>query len=72
MDVQIHPSWKEVLKHEFSKTYFQQIVTFLKTEKAAQFINLIKESSDTSKYFSHSLILLVKSSYSAASLILSD
>jgi len=34
MDVQIHPSWKEVLKNEFSKTYFQQLVTFLKTEKA--------------------------------------
>ncbi|MCP9752458.1 uracil-DNA glycosylase [Ferruginibacter sp. HRS2-29] len=36
MDVQIHPSWKEVLKDEFSKPYFQQIVTFLKTEKALQ------------------------------------
>ncbi len=34
MDVQIHPSWKEVLKNEFKKTYFQQIVTFLKTENA--------------------------------------
>lgn len=34
MDVQIHPSWKSVLKDEFNKTYFQQIVTFLKTEKA--------------------------------------
>ncbi|MBS1732487.1 MAG: uracil-DNA glycosylase, partial [Bacteroidetes bacterium] len=34
MDVQIHPSWKAVLKDEFSKTYFQQVVTFLKTEKA--------------------------------------
>ena len=33
MDVQIHPSWKEVLKDEFSKTYFQQIVTFLTMEK---------------------------------------
>ena len=34
MEVQIHPSWKNVLKDEFSKTYFQQIVTFLKTEKS--------------------------------------
>ncbi len=34
MDVQIHPSWKLILKEEFNKTYFQQIVTFLKTEKA--------------------------------------
>lgn len=35
MDVQIEPSWKEVLQNEFSKPYFQQIITFLKTEKAA-------------------------------------
>lgn len=34
MEVQIHPSWKPVLKDEFNKTYFQQVVTFLKTEKA--------------------------------------
>ncbi|MDB5201267.1 MAG: Uracil-DNA glycosylase [Ferruginibacter sp.] len=34
MDVQIHPSWKELLKDEFSKIYFQQIVSFLKTEKS--------------------------------------
>ncbi len=35
MDVKIDPSWKEALKHEFIKPYFLQIVTFLKTEKAA-------------------------------------
>ena len=35
MDVKIEVSWKEQLKAEFSKAYFQQIVTFLKTEKAA-------------------------------------
>ena len=34
MDVKIDPSWKEVLRHEFSKPYFLQIVTHLKTEKA--------------------------------------
>jgi len=34
MDVQIHSSWKDVLKDEFSKAYFQQIVTFLRAEKA--------------------------------------
>ncbi|MBN8834662.1 MAG: uracil-DNA glycosylase [Niastella sp. SCN 39-18] len=33
MDVKIHPSWKEVLKDEFTKTYFGQLVLFLKTEK---------------------------------------
>lgn len=35
MNVKIEASWKEVLKNEFSKPYFQQIVTFLKTERAA-------------------------------------
>jgi uracil-DNA glycosylase len=35
MDVKINDSWKEALKNEFSKPYFQQIVAFLKTEKAA-------------------------------------
>jgi uracil-DNA glycosylase len=35
MDVKIEASWKEVLKDEFSKPYFQQVVTFLKTERAA-------------------------------------
>jgi uracil-DNA glycosylase len=34
MDVQIEESWKEVLKDEFNKEYFQHIVTFIKTEKA--------------------------------------
>jgi uracil-DNA glycosylase len=33
MDVQIDSSWKEVLKQEFTKPYFLQIVTFLKSEK---------------------------------------
>lgn len=33
MDVQIEESWKKELKQEFTKTYFQQIVAFLKTEK---------------------------------------
>jgi uracil-DNA glycosylase len=35
MDVKIEPGWKEVLKQEFSKTYFLQIANFLKTEKLA-------------------------------------
>jgi uracil-DNA glycosylase len=35
MDVKIEPGWKEILKDEFSKPYFLQIVTFLKTEKAS-------------------------------------
>ncbi len=35
MDVKMEESWKEALKGEFGKTYFQQIVTFIKTEKMA-------------------------------------
>ena len=34
MDVKIEASWKEVLKEEFNKPYFQQIPLHLKTEKA--------------------------------------
>ncbi len=34
MDVKIEPSWKAELKEEFTKPYFLQIATFLKTEKA--------------------------------------
>lgn len=33
MDIQIEEGWKQVLKPEFNKPYFQQVVTFLKTEK---------------------------------------
>jgi uracil-DNA glycosylase len=33
MDVRIEQGWKEVLKDEFRKDYFLQIVTWLKTEK---------------------------------------
>ena len=35
MDVKIEESWKALLKDEFTKDYFFQIVTFIKTEKAA-------------------------------------
>ena len=34
MDVKIESSWKEALKDEFHKSYFQQIVLHLKTERA--------------------------------------
>src|ERR1700741_1365892 len=34
MDVKIEPSWKEVLKSEFSRPYFRQIPLHLKTEKS--------------------------------------
>src|ERR1700739_1150081 len=35
MEVKMEASWKEVLKSEFTKPYFLEIVTFLKTERAA-------------------------------------
>lgn len=35
MDVKIESSWKEALKDEFTKPYFEQIVFFLKTERLA-------------------------------------
>lgn len=34
MDVKIEESWKKVLQAEFSKSYFENIVAFLKTERA--------------------------------------
>ena len=34
MDVKIEPSWKQILKDEFNKPYFQQIALHIKTEKA--------------------------------------
>lgn len=34
MNIKIEESWKEVLKDEFSKDYFKQIVTHIKTEIA--------------------------------------
>ncbi len=35
MNVAIEPSWKEQLKGEFEKPYFEHLVTFLKNEKSA-------------------------------------
>ena len=35
MDVKIEHTWKEVLKDQFTKDYFLQVATFIKTEKAA-------------------------------------
>lgn len=34
MDVKIEDSWKQILKDEFAKPYFQQIALHLKTEKS--------------------------------------
>ncbi len=32
MDVKIHPSWKKILSDEFEKTYFKDLVAFVKSE----------------------------------------
>ncbi len=34
MNVKIEESWKEILSAEFTKPYFQQVITFIKAEKA--------------------------------------
>ena len=34
MEIKIEETWKEVLKDEFDKPYFQHIISFLKAEKA--------------------------------------
>lgn len=34
MEVKIEPGWKQALKSEFDRPYFQQVVTFLKIERA--------------------------------------
>jgi len=34
MDVKIEESWKNILRNEFSKSYFLEAATFIKTEKA--------------------------------------
>jgi uracil-DNA glycosylase len=38
MDVQMEPSWKTVLQTAFSRSYFQQIIAHLKSEKATKTI----------------------------------
>lgn len=32
MDINIHPSWKGILKEEFTKPYFEELVSFVKNE----------------------------------------
>lgn len=63
MEVKIDESWKQVLKDEFKKPYFLQIVTFLKTEKMAGKIiyppgSLIFNAFNTT-HFDHVKVLLL-------------
>jgi uracil-DNA glycosylase len=68
MDVKIEESWKEVLHQEFSKTYFQQIVTFLKVEKAQNKIiyppgNFIFNAFNTTPFDKVKVVLLGQDPY---------
>jgi len=68
MDVKIETSWKEVLNNEFSKSYFQQIVAFLKTEKAQDKIiyppgSLIFNAFNTTPFDKVKVVLLGQDPY---------
>jgi uracil-DNA glycosylase len=68
MDVKIEESWKKILKEEFDKAYFLQIVTFLKTEKAASKIvyppgSLIFNAFDKTPFQKVKVVLLGQDPY---------
>lgn len=68
MDVKIEESWKEVLRAEFVKPYFQQIIIFLRTEKAAGKIiyppgNLIFNAFDKTPFDKVKVVLLGQDPY---------
>jgi uracil-DNA glycosylase len=71
MDIKIEQSWKEVLKQEFSKPYFQQIVTFLKTEKLQKKIiyppgSLIFNAFDQTPFQQVKVVILGQDPYHGA------
>lgn len=71
MDVKIEPSWKAVLKAEFSKPYFQQAVTFLKVEKAQGKIiyppgSLIFNAFNTTPFDSVKVVIIGQDPYHGA------
>lgn len=68
MDVQIDASWKNVLREEFSKPYFEQIVRHLKTEKAQGKIiyppgSLIFNAFNTTPYEKVKVVMLGQDPY---------
>src|SRR5215831_2700524 len=68
MDVQIESSWKHVLKDEFSKPYFLQIVNFLRTEKMANKViyppgSLIFNAFSTTPFDQVKVVLLGQDPY---------
>lgn len=71
MDVKIEPSWKEVLKAEFNKPYFQQIVLHLKTEKTQNKViyppgSLIFNAFDKTPFSNVKVVILGQDPYHGA------
>ena len=68
MDVNIESSWKKILHTEFTKSYFENIVAFLKTEKAQGKIiyppgSLIFNAFDKTPYNKLKVVLLGQDPY---------
>jgi uracil-DNA glycosylase len=68
MDVKMEAGWKQALKQEFSKPYFQQVVTFLKTEKLQKKIiyppgSLIFNAFDQTPFEKVKVVLLGQDPY---------
>ncbi|MFT3934067.1 MAG: uracil-DNA glycosylase [Chitinophagaceae bacterium] len=68
MDVKIEEGWKEILKNEFTRPYFLQIVTFLRTEKMAGKIiyppgSLIFNAFNTTPFDKVKVVLLGQDPY---------
>jgi uracil-DNA glycosylase len=68
MDVKIEASWKEILKDEFTKPYFLEIVNFLRTEKMAGKTiyppgSLIFNAFDTTPFDKVKIVLLGQDPY---------
>ncbi|MVT11395.1 uracil-DNA glycosylase [Chitinophaga tropicalis] len=71
MEVKIEESWKEILKDEFKKSYFEQVVMALKHEKAAGHTiyppgNLIFNAFDKTPFDKVKVVLLGQDPYHGA------
>lgn len=68
MNVKIEQSWKDILKEEFAQSYFEDIVQFLKVEKAAGKIiyppgSLIFNAFDTTPFDQVKVVILGQDPY---------
>lgn len=71
MEVKIESSWKEILKDEFKKSYFEQVVMALKHERAAGHTiyppgNLIFNAFDKTPFDKVKVVLLGQDPYHGA------